>query len=417
MEMTRTHTQPITKERYLSVRNQSEKLCAPLATEDHVAQPTVEVSPPRWHLAHVTWFFENFVLTPYLPDYKPFHEKFHYLFNSYYVQAGERWQREARGYLTRPTVEEIMAYRKYVDEHMVKFLEDRKEDQELEYVLELGLQHEQQHQELLLYDIKYILGHNPLFPPYQQAAEPQHNSVPFDWLRVTSGNYEVGFQGDGFCFDNEKGFHTVFLHDFEIANRLVTKGEYLEFMRDGGYERAPLWLDEGWNWVKENHIKAPMYWHPVEHNWFEYTLGGEEVIRPEDPLAHVSFYEADAYARWKGYRLPTEQEWEIACKKWQTQTAEVNFVEQENYKAIQLPGLDFLGNLWEWTSSAYRPYPFYRPDKGVIGEYNGKFMVNQIVLRGGSYATPQNHIRTTYRNFFHPHLRWMFSGIRLAKYI
>lgn len=411
-------TKEITTERYLSVRKHSETLCAPLEVEDFVAQPVVDVSPPRWHLAHTTWFFENFLLVPHSKNYKPFHPQYHFLFNSYYVQAGQRWQRAERGYLTRPTVKEIFAYRKYVDEYMAEFLNNSDKKYELANVLELGLQHERQHQELLLYDLKYILGHNPLFPVYLPLKDSNNIENTRNWLHIPSGNYNIGYAGDDFHFDNEEGEHTVFLHEFEIADSLVTKGEYLEFMNDGGYEDAPIWMDEGAKWVADNEIKSPMYWVRDDRGWMEYTLNGLQPINFKDPLIHISFYEADAFARWKGLRLPTEQEWEVASQQFSPKKPDSsNFVESAYYRPIQTGENDFWGNVWEWTSSAYRPYPFYKAAPGAIGEYNGKFMINQMVLRGGSFATAKDHIRLTYRNFFHPHLRWMFSGIRLARYI
>ena len=303
-------TQEITTERYLAVRKHSEKLCEPLEIEDFVAQPVMDVSPPKWHLAHTTWFFENFLLVPHERNYKPFHPQYQFLFNSYYVQAGERWKRDERGYLTRPTVKEILEYRKYVDEHMAEFIEHSDSAKQLNEVIELGLQHEQQHQELLLYDLKYILGLNPLFPVYQPAKESKSFEPSTKWHHVLSGNYGIGYTGEGFHYDNEEGAHTVFLHDFEIANSVVTKGEFLAFMQDGGYENVPLWLEEGAKWVSENEIKSPMYWVRDDRGWMEYTLNGLQPIDFNDPVTHVSFYEADAFARWKGLRLPTEQEWD-----------------------------------------------------------------------------------------------------------
>lgn len=408
-----TLTKDAILEQYLRVRNQSEKICDPLEVEDFVAQPVIDVSPPRWHLAHTTWFFEQFILSSFLKGYKPFHPDFHFLFNSYYVQAGERWQRAERGYLTRPTVKEIFDYRAHVDEHMNNLL-SKDSNPEVEKLVELGLQHEQQHQELLLYDIKYILGHNPLFPVYTNRKESDPLELRKEWLHIEAGNHQVGYAGDGFHFDNEKGVHTVFLHDFEIENLAVTKGEFMEFIEDGGYENIPLWLDEGAKWLAENEIKAPMYWLREDGDWKEYTLNGLQPIEPNDPLVHVSFYESDAFARWRGVRLPTEQEWEIAAQRYASPETG-NYVESSYYRTIQQQGNDFFGNVWEWTASAYRPYPFYKAPDGALGEYNGKFMINQMVLRGGSFGTPKDHIRPTYRNFFHPHLRWHFAGFRLAK--
>ncbi len=411
-------TQNVSTERLITTRRQTEFLCEPLSTEDHVAQPVIDVSPPRWHLAHTTWFFEKFILCNHLEGYKAYHPQYHLLFNSYYIQAGERWQRAHRGALTRPTVREILEYRKHVDHHLLKLL-SRDLSDELAYLFEMGINHEQQHQELLLYDIKHILGINPLYPVYRESVhQTSQPDSPGEWLRITSGNYEIGHYGDDFCFDNEKGRHTVFLHDFEIASQLVTKGDFLAFMEAGGYENGPLWLDEGWQWVREHSVKAPMYWIEKGEGWQEYSLGGLRSIELNDPLSHISFYEADAYARWAGYRLPTEGEWEVACHSYgRPMDKQANFVEDLNFRPVRTPACNFLGNLWEWTSSAYGPYPFYQAEKGALGEYNGKFMINQMVLRGGSFATPRMHIRPTYRNFFHPHLRWLFSGIRLARHL
>ncbi|WP_245811246.1 ergothioneine biosynthesis protein EgtB [Ekhidna lutea] len=405
---------------YNEVRSQTQFLCDPLEIEDFVVQPVMDVSPLKWHLGHTTWFFENFILVPNMLDYKAFHPKYAYLFNSYYISAGDRWSRENRGQLTRPTVKEVFEYRSYVDEHMKQFLENQEIAETLAEVLILGMNHEQQHQELFLYDIKRILGDNPLFPVYRKEEKPvkQVNSE-MEWLNIDEGIYEIGHEGNGFHFDNEEGRHKVFLHEFQICSSLITNGEYLKFIEDGGYRNHMLWLSEAWDWVNENEVKAPRYWNQEDGGeWGHYTLHGYEQIKEEDPVCHISFYEADAFARWRGCRLPTEQEWEVACKMYSPNVlADANFVENKHFKAIQTSDFDFFGNLWEWTSSPYVSYPYYNPPEGALGEYNGKFMVNQMVLRGGSFGTPRNHIRATYRNFFHPHLRWMFSGIRLAKYI
>ncbi|MBV6647930.1 MAG: ergothioneine biosynthesis protein EgtB [Cyclobacteriaceae bacterium] len=402
-------------QRFQKIRAQSVRLCDPLEIEDFSAQPCVDVSPPKWHLGHTTWFFENFLLVPHLPDYQVFHQDFCFLFNSYYVTVGDRWTRAERGFLTRPTVREVLDYRKYVEEKMEAFLQAFPLDSKLQHVFEVGLQHEQQHQELLLYDIKYILGMNPLFPVYVELDDSSNSNIKKEWLDIPGGQYQIGHQGGDFHFDNEEGVHQVFLHDYGIASSPVTNGEYLQFMESGGYESFQYWLSEGWDWVQQNGCKAPLYWHFENDKWFHYTLGGFKQIQLDDPIAHVSFYEADAFAKWKGLRLPTEFEWEVACRQYESEVPKsANFVEEEHFKPIQNPG--FHGNLWEWTSSAYRPYPFYQAEEGALGEYNGKFMMNQMVLRGGSYATPRDHIRATYRNFFHPHLQWLFSGFRLARY-
>ncbi|WP_436515125.1 ergothioneine biosynthesis protein EgtB [Ekhidna sp. To15] len=404
---------------YRSVRAQTQFLCDPLEIEDFVVQPVMDVSPLKWHLGHTTWFFETFVLKPNVRSYKEFHPKYPLLFNSYYISAGERWSRENRGQLTRPTVREIFEYRSYVNDAMEKFLQGEI-SAEVASVVVLGLNHEQQHQELFLYDIKRILGDNPLHPAYRTEKRiPQKIQAKAKWLNVDEGIYEIGFEGEGFHFDNEEGKHKVFLHNYQIASQLVTNGEYLDFIRDGGYTNHMLWLSEAWDWVNANNVSAPRYWSQEDGGaWWHYTLHGFEEIDLNDPLCHISYYEADAFARWKGCRLPTEQEWEVSCNTFSPQVSnKINFVEENNFRPIQTEDHSFYGNVWEWTSSPYTAYPYYNPPEGALGEYNGKFMVNQMVLRGGSFGTARNHIRSTYRNFFHPHLRWMFSGIRLAKHI
>ena len=404
---------------YRSTRSQTQLLSDPLEIEDFVVQPVMDVSPLKWHLGHTTWFFENFVLVPNVSNYKVFHPKYAYLFNSYYISAGDRWSRENRGQLTRPTVKEIFDYRAYVDEHMAAFLEKSDVSDELSKVIVLGINHEQQHQELFLYDIKRILGDNPLFPAYLEKSQDHFiKNEPTHWLTIEEGLYEMGHSGNGFHFDNEEGRHKVFLHGYQIASQLVTNGEFIDFIEKGGYEEFSHWLYEAWDWVNENRINAPRYWKREEGEWWHYTLNGFEKVDPADPLCHISYYEADAFARWRGCRLPTEQEWEVACNIIEPNISnKENFVEDRHFKTIQTGSHDFHGNVWEWTSSPYVAYPFYNPPAGALGEYNGKFMVNQMVLRGGSFGTPKSHIRTTYRNFFHPHLRWLFSGIRLAKHI
>lgn len=416
-----TDTQSISRtfiDRFKTVRNRFLRLVEPLEIEDFVVQPTQDVSPPKWHLAHTTWFFEVFVLVPNVPDYQLFHKDYPYLFNSYYVAAGERWTRAERGYLTRPTVKEVLAYRRYVEGHMLQFMGGREMDDELAYVMEIGLQHEQQHQELFLYDIKYILGHNPLFPAYKDSEVCIWGDVkPIEWLSVKKDNYQIGHEGKGFCFDNELGKHEVHLEAFDVANRLITNGEYLEFMQSGGYENHEYWLSEGWEWVGKQAYNAPMYWIKEDSQWMYYTLEGFRPIDMNEPVSHVSFYEADAYARWAGCRLPTEFEWEIACKQHELHIPkDAVLLDSELMHPKPTEGYGFYGNLWEWTSSAYLPYPFYKAPDGALGEYNGKFMVNQKVLKGGSFGTPKEQIRSTYRNFFHPHLQWLFSGIRLARH-
>lgn len=407
--------------RLKTVRSKTIQICAPLEVEDYVVQPSTDVSPPKWHLAHTTWFFEAFLLSKHFPSYEVFHPHFHYLFNSYYVGAGERWARMDRGNLTRPTVKEIFSYREYVNDALNQFLDSVVLTAEMCHIIEVGIQHEQQHQELLIYDIKYILGHNPIYPIYAEEAiaEPKlSNSDSQNWLSVEEGLYKIGFQGEGHCFDNELGVHKVFLHDYQISSSLVTNEEYIAFIEAGGYQNHEFWLAEGWDWINEHKCNSPMYWIAESGEWWHYTLSGLKKVELDIPVSHISFYEADAFARWNGSRLPTEFEWEVAAHIFESKPSpSSNFLNDGRHQPVHTGGYDFHGNLWEWTASPYRPYPYYEAPKGVLGEYNGKFMINQMVLRGGSYATSLDHIRTTYRNFFHPHLRWMCSGIRLAKNI
>lgn len=410
--------------RYRQIRQQSLNICAPLHTEDYVAQPVPFVSPPKWHLGHTTWFFENFLLAEQVKDYKLYNEAFNYCFNSYYQSQGPRILRDKRGNLTRPPLDAVKAYRQYVDEQMADFLGQYNSGElpeELALLLEVGLQHEQQHQELLVTDIKYILGHNPLHQAYRKPSPsaPAPEALPLSFTQVKEGIYDIGYQGEGFCWDNERGVHKAYLHDFAIANRLVTNGEYMEFIANGGYEHFGYWLDDGWSWVQGQEVKAPLYWYKQEGEWWHYTMHGLQKVDPNAPLTHINYYEADAFANWKGMRLPTEQEWEAACQLLCQGIPEAaNFVESEQFHPIapaQEQDRQMLGNTWEWTASAYLPYPNYPRFKGALGEYNGKFMVNQMVLRGGSCATPRSHIRPSYRNFFYPNERWQFTGLRLAK--
>ncbi len=375
---------------YANVRSRSEAICKPLLTEDYVVQPVADVSPPKWHLGHTTWFFERFLLRDFLPGYRVYDPQYEYVFNSYYESIGARVIRTDRGNLTRPSVDDVYQYRSHVDTAMAELGNLPMEGRARE-IFELGLNHEQQHQELLLTDIKYILGHNPLFPPYDTENSIELSHAPTATaIAIDEGIYAIGHSGDGFCFDNELGRHRVFLEPYTIQSELVTNREYLEFVTSGGYRDFRFWLAEGWDWVKSTAATAPMYWHHIEGNWHQYTLGGLKPLPLEAPVSHVNYYEASAFAAWKGKRLPTEFEWEAA-------SAHFNW-----------------GQRWEWTASAYLPYPGFSTAPGALGEYNGKFMVNQMVLRGGSIATPHGHTRNTYRNFFHPHLRWQFTGIRLA---
>jgi len=410
--------------RFQEVRDQSIKLCTPLKDEDYVVQPVVDVSPPKWHLAHTTWFFETFVLIPLKKDYQVFDKQFGFLFNSYYESVGAKAVRVERGNMTRPTVSEVKDYRNYVDIQMIGFFEEIEElSEDLMKLMELGLQHEQQHQELLVYDVKRILGGNPIFPPYLEHSETKSTTEleEANWLSVSEGIYDIGHQEKSFSFDNELGAHKVFLHAFEVQSRLVTNGEYLEFIQAGGYEQFKYWLSEGWGWVKTQEFKSPKYWFLIDGDWMNYQLvGGLQPLDMNAPVTHVSYFEADAFARWKGLRIPTEFEWETAAKIFApTVSDENNFVEDNKFapQASQNGNNQFFGDVWEWTSSSYLPYPYFTIEEGAIGEYNGKFMVNQMVLRGGSCATPKDHIRHTYRNFFPAELKWFFNGIRLARHI
>ncbi len=375
---------------FLKCRNLTESICAPLEVEDFVPQPIVDVSPPKWHLGHTTWFFEAFVLQQYAKGYKIFHEDFAYLFNSYYNNAGERVLRPNRGLMSRPPVREVMDYRKYVTDSMVKFLSLNQEDEILD-IIELGINHEQQHQELLVYDIKYILGNQPTFPVYGEGFQCKKGATESGFVKRAAGLYCIGADGKSFCYDNELAQHQVYLRDYEISKSLITNGEYLEFIQSGAYSDFNLWLAEGWDLINREGIQAPLYWHQIKGEWWNYTFKGLQKVDVEAPVQHVSFYEALAFAEWKGMRLPTEFEWEAAAEDFEW------------------------GQLWEWTYSAYQPYPGFAKAPGALGEYNGKFMINQNVLRGASVATPQDHSRFTYRNFFHAASRWLFSGIRLAK--
>lgn len=410
---------------YQAVRQQSVTICEPLTPETYVVQPHEDVSPPKWHLGHVTWFFENFVLIPHLTDYQPFNLDLNWFFNSYYESQGPRIQRSNRGNMTHPTTETVLAYRKYVDQHIQQLFDGfvgKIIPKELTDLVMIGLQHEQQHQELLVTDIKYILGTNPFYPAYakmETSTEPQAKLSDLTFVDIAEGVYEIGYQGDDFHWDNEGGVHKVYLHEYSIANRLVTNGEYLAFMQAGGYADYKYWLSEGWEWAKNLDNKAPLYWYEKDGEWYQYTLQGLQKIDPNLPVCHVSYYEADAYANWKGCRLPTEQEWEVACKQRHSDIpTNGNFLENNNFHPMQQQSAadnQMLGSVWEWTGSAYLPYPNYPRWKGALGEYNGKFMVNQMVLRGGSCATPRSHIRMTYRNFFQTDKRWQFMGFRLAK--
>lgn len=402
--------------RYREVRRQTEGLCAPLAADDYQIQSALETSPPKWHLAHVSWFFETFLLKTDAPDYRHFHPAFEYLFNSYYETVGSFHPRGQRGLLSRPTVEEVYRYRRHVDDAMLTLI-DAISDARWEAVasrVTLGLHHEQQHQELLLMDIKHNFAANPLRPAYQ-APSTVSASAParLHWIECAGGIAEVGHGGDGFAFDNETPRHAVLLHDHALASRLVTNGEYLEFMAAGGYGDARHWLADGWAKRHENAWEAPLYWEERDGEWWHMTLRGMCPVNTAEPVCHVSFYEADAYARWAGKRLPLEAELETTLA---TEPVEGNFVESGllHPRAAADGDGQWYGDVWEWTRSSYAPYPGFTPLAGSLGEYNGKFMANQMVLRGGCCVTPRSHLRESYRNFFYPHDRWPFTGIRLA---
>ena len=391
--------------RFLAVRQQSCLLCEPLAVEDMGVQPMDDASPPKWHLAHTTWFFETFILKAFVPGYTVFHEAFEYLFNSYYQGVGEPYPRPRRGLLSRPTVAEIYRYRAHVDAAMVELLRrtpelenDLEDGREVLQRVRLGCHHEQQHQELILTDLKYNLGTNPLFPAYDTRAIDRQRVLGQGYgPTLDAGIYQVGAVGNDFCFDNETPRHKALVGAFALSNRLVTNGEYLEFMAAGGYRRPEFWLSEGWATVTRENWQAPLYWHRADSRWYRYSLEGRVPVKEDEALCHVSFFEADAYARWRGKRLPSEFEWEIAA-------------------GAAGDGLAQLyGVAWQWTASAYSPYPGFQPLDGTLGEYNGKFMNSQMVLRGSSCATPTAHSRPTYRNFFYPADRWQFTGIRLAE--
>jgi ergothioneine biosynthesis protein EgtB len=409
--------------RYRNVRQTSTDIASPLSAEDQQVQSMPDVSPTKWHLAHVTWFFETFLLKNFWSDYDDFDPAFGYLFNSYYEAFGPRHTRPRRGLLTRPTLEQVLEYRNYVDRSMTQLIETCSGNrwQELEPLVTLGLHHEQQHQELMLMDIKHVLSCNPIAPAYDSALPTETGpAAPLDWLGYGGGLHEVGHQGSGFAFDNEGPRHKVYLEDFEFASRPVTNGEYLDFIEDGGYREPRHWLMDGFGAVAENDWSAPLYWHELDGEWQEFTLAGMRPLDRDAPVSHVSYYEAAAFADWAGKRLPTEEEWEVV--------AETTAIDPDDEGNLLARGhlhpeattvsadhpVQIYGDVWEWTRSAYSPYPGYYPPAGAIGEYNGKFMSGQMVLRGGCCATPPGHVRSSYRNFFYPHQRWMFSGIRLA---
>jgi ergothioneine biosynthesis protein EgtB len=401
------------RERYLEIRDTSLQTTEPFSAEDQMLQSMPDCSPAKWHLAHTTWFFETFILSPYISGYKTFDSRYKQLFNSYYKQLGSHPYRGARGLMSRPSLDEIHAYRAHVDKAMLHHLEVP--DERTAALVEVGLNHEQQHQELILTDIKHALWSMPLRPERAEGPRSVKNAEPLQWIEFEGGIREIGHEGAGFSFDNETPRHQVLLTPFKLASRLVTNAEYLEFMNDGGYRRPELWLSDGWDAVCAQGWKSPFYWEEREGHWFDFSYDGMREVDPAAPVCHVSYYEADAFAHWSKARLPREDEWEVAASQVSTNGT---FLESEKLRPQPASGQglqQMFGDVWEWTASPYVAYPGFAPAAGAIGEYNGKFMCNQFVLRGGSCATPESHIRASYRNFFPPHVRWQFMGIRLAK--
>jgi ergothioneine biosynthesis protein EgtB len=409
---------------FRSVRGATERLAVPLSAEDCAIQSMPDASPIKWHLAHTSWFFETFILAPHLPGYRVFHPSFRMLFNSYYNAVGDKHPRPRRGLLSRPSLEEVRAYRAHVDAAMAELIDRGTLPPGADSLIELGLNHEQQHQELILTDVLHLLWCNPLKPAYSPPSDAADaagtGSPPLQWIAFDEGIVDVGHEGDSFAFDNETPRHRQYLNAFSLASRPVTNCEYLAFVDDGAYRKPELWLSEGWDWVAANSIDAPLYWQRGERGWLEFGLRGLVPLRLGAPVCHVSLFEADAYARWAGARLPSEAEWEVAAYG---RPIEGNFIESGSLAprpadaatAVTAAPLQLFGDVWEWTQSAYAPYPGYRPAGGAIGEYNSKFMCNQYVLRGGSCVSPGSHLRATYRNFFPAAARWQFTGMRLAR--
>jgi len=414
--------------RFHQIRNFTDTLCSGLEPEDYVVQSMPDVSPTKWHLAHTTWFFETFILKKFFGGYRPEIPEYAYLFNSYYNAAGDMHRRDLRGLISRPTVQETQRYRASIDSHIDDLVSDAEEEllDEIEPILVLGINHEQQHQELLITDIKHVFAQNPLYPVYRKAktgalssATPGSQSSPMQFIEFEEATVAIGHGGHGFAYDNEEPRHRALVPAFSLASRPITNGEYIEFVDDGGYTRPEFWLSLGWMTVNEQRWQAPLYWTKRDGAWWQFTLSGFRPVNESEPVTHVSYFEADAYANWAGARLPTEFEWERAAFDYRI---EGNFIEDEIFhpRAMSISKHDgqlhqMFGDVWEWTRSAYSPYPGYRAVPGALGEYNGKFMCNQYVLRGGSCATSRSHIRRTYRNFFQPEKRWQFTGIRLAR--
>ncbi|NRA45392.1 MAG: ergothioneine biosynthesis protein EgtB [Oligoflexales bacterium] len=413
------------QDKYHTVRQVSLQLCEPLQHEDYNLQCMEDASPPKWHLAHTTWFFEQFILLPYKKDYKVFSESFHFLFNSYYETAGSLYPRPKRGLIARPSLDAVLRYRTYVDDHMKELLQvgNHPNAQKIGAITEIGLHHEQQHQELLLTDTKYNFFCQYEKPEYQSASKDKKNSQSPKpvWIEVEEGVHQVGHDAkSGFAYDNESAPHKVYINPVSLSSHLSTNGDFAEFIDAGGYQRVELWLSEGWSFIKQNNIEHPLYWQKIGEDWYEFTLSGLCLLDLNAPVCHLSYFEADAFANWKNCRLPTEFEWEVASKEL---SITGNFLETHNLHPQPAPAqptasgsfAQIFGDVWEWTQSSYAPYPNFKSLLGSLGEYNGKFMCNQYTLRGGSCVTPESHIRKTYRNFFSPHSRWQFTGIRLAK--
>ena len=405
------------RSQYQAVRTLSEQLASPLSDEDQTIQSMPDASPTKWHLAHTSWFFETFVLSKYASNCACFDSAYQTLFNSYYNQIGEQYTRAQRGVISRPGVGQVMDYRRHVDERMLELIDtvDMYQDGEFEALVILGLNHEQQHQELLLTDIKHAFSLNPLAPIYvdfeTKHPELDHQRESAEWDSFESGIYQIGYNGEAFHFDNEKPQHRYYQESFKICRQPITNRDFLNFIEDGGYQNSTLWLSNGWTWLKEQSVQRPLYWYESGDRWHTYTLGGNRPLIDNEPVIHISYYEADAYARWAGCRLPTEQEWEIAASAC---SEEGELLDPDRCHPTEVQS-SYFGSAWCWTSSAYSAYPGYRAPPGAVGEYNGKFMCDQFVLRGGSCATPKGHIRPSYRNFFPAHTRWQFSSLRLAK--
>jgi ergothioneine biosynthesis protein EgtB len=401
---------------YEQIRQQTENLCKPLLTDDYQIQSILQTSPPKWHIAHMSWLFEAFILTKFVTDYQVFDQHFDFIFNSYYYTHGKMHPRAQRGLLSRPSVEVVYQYRAYVDENVIKLIKSVDADQwpELAFFITLGLNHEQQHQELLLMDIKHNFSINPLRPAYRDDLQfAQGQSRNMRWLERSGGIHMMGHTGNGFGFDNETPRHEVVLQDHRLADRFITNAEYLEFIQAGAYKEPVFWLSDGWAWLQQEKINHPLYWHNIDNHWMQFTLGGMNELNINQPVCHVSYYEADAYARWAGKRLPLESELESMLA---TLEIDGNFVDSDFLHPCAASDKgQWFGDLWAWTASAYSAYPGFKPLAGSIGEYNGKFMSNQMVLKGGSCVTPVNHTRASYRNFFYPDERWAFNGIRLAE--